>query len=262
MNTIRDMYNSRKMIWDLARNDFKNKYAGAYLGVIWAFVQPVVTTLVYWFVFQVGFKSQPIEDFPYALWLIVGLVPWFFFSEAWISATNSMMEYSYLVKKVVFKISMLPLVKIISSLFVHLFFVAFAVIIYMLNGYMPDIYTAQFVYYTMCTFILVLALSYATSAMVVFFKDLGQFINIFMQVAMWMTPIMWPYTMVGEKYQNLLKLNPMYYIVEGYRDCFINKVWFWHRYMQTTYFWVITIGLFIIGSVIFKRLKCHFADVL
>lgn len=262
MRTITEMYNSRKLIWDLSKNDFKNKYAGAYLGVIWAFVQPVVTTLVYWFVFQVGFRSQPIENFPYVLWLIAGLVPWFFFSEAWISATNSMMEYSYLVKKVVFKISVLPVVKIISALFVHLFFIGFTIIIYMINGYMPDVYILQVVYYTLCTFLLVLALSYATSAMVVFFKDLGQFINIFMQVGMWMTPIMWTYTMVPEQYQKLLKLNPMYYIVEGYRDCFINKVWFWHRYNQTLYFWIVTIVLFTIGSVIFKRLKSHFADVL
>lgn len=262
MNTIKDLYNSKKLIWDLAKNDFKNKYVGAYLGVIWAFVQPVITTLIYLFVFQVGFRSEPIKDFPYALWLIVGLVPWFFFNEALTSATNSMIEYSYLVKKVVFKISVLPIVKIISALFVHIFFVVFAIFIYMLNGYMPTIYTLQLVYYTMCTFVLVLALSYATSAMIIFFRDLGQVINIFMQVGMWMTPIMWSYTMIDEKYQKLLKLNPMYYIVEGYRDCFINQVGFWHRYLQTAYFWIITIALFIIGSIIFKRLKAHFADVL
>lgn len=262
MKTIAEIYSNKRLIWDLSKNDFKNKYVGAYLGVVWAFVQPVVTTLVYWFVFQVGFKSQPVKDVPYALWLIVGLVPWFFFSEAWVSATNSMIEYSYLVKKIVFKVNILPIVKIISALFVHLFFVIFTIVIYMINGYMPHVYILQCIYYTICAFMLVLALSYATSAMIVFFKDLGQFINILIQVMMWMTPIMWSYTILPDQYQKIIKLNPMYYIVEGYRDCFINKVWFWDRQIQTIYFWIITLTLFILGSVIFKRLKNHFADML
>lgn len=83
-----------------------------------------------------------------------------------------------------------------------------------------------------------------------------------MQVGMWMTPIMWSYTMIPEKYQWILKINPMYYIVEGYRDSLINKVWFIDRFNQTLYFWILTIGLFGIGAVIFKKLKVHFADVL
>ena len=77
-----------------------------------------------------------------------------------------------------------------------------------------------------------------------------------------MTPIMWNYEMVGPQYQWILKLNPMYYIVQGYRDSFIEKVGFWHRFNQGIYFWIIAIGLFGVGTIIFKRLKVHFADVL
>ena len=173
-----------------------------------------------------------------------------------------MLEYSYLVKKVVFKISILPIVKIISALFVHAFFVCFTIFLFILYGYKPDIYTIQVIYYTVCMFVFVLGISYATCAIVIFFKDLGQIINIFLQVGMWMTPIMWKYDMVSEQYQWILKLNPMYYIVEGYRDSLIYHVGFWHRFNQTIYFWIVALGLFAIGAVIFKRLKVHFADVL
>lgn len=258
----KEVYNNRNLIWQLSKNDFKTKYAGSYLGITWAFVQPIVTVLVYWFVFQVGFRSAPIENFPFVLWLVAGIVPWFFFSEALLNATNSMLEYSYLVKKVVFKISILPVVKIISSLFVHIFFVGFTILLFMLYGYMPNIYAIQVVYYTLCMFVFVLSISYATSAIVIFFRDLGQIINIFMQVGMWMTPIMWSYNMVAEPYRWILKINPMYYIVEGYRDAFINHIWFWDKFGETAYFWFVAIGLFGIGGLIFKRLKIHFADVL
>lgn len=258
----RELKGNKILIWNLAKNDFKTKYAGSYFGVVWAFIQPVVTVLVYWFVFQVGFRSAPIEDFPYVLWLVSGLVPWFFFSDSILNATNSMLEYSYLVKKVVFKISILPIVKIISALFVHLFFIAFTLIIFAFYGYLPDLYTFQIVYYTLCIFAFVLALSYATCSIVIFFRDFGQIINIVLQVGVWMTPIMWTYKMISPQNQWILKLNPMYYIVEGYRDSLINKVWFWERFNQTICFWILTGAIFVGGAIIFKRLKVHFADVL
>ena len=127
-----ELYHNRKLILSLAKNDFKTKYAGSYLGIIWAFIQPIVTVLVYWFVFQKGLKAAGMNtktgvEVPYVLWLISGLVPWFFFQDALSTGTNALLEYSYLVKKVVFKISILPIVKIISSLFVHCFFILFTI---------------------------------------------------------------------------------------------------------------------------------------
>ena len=260
---IKDLYNSRGLIWNLAKNDFKTKYAGSYLGIVWAFIQPIITILVYWFVFEFGLKSSsPIEGIPFILWFATGLIPWFFFSDALMYATNCLVEYSYLVKKVVFKISVLPIVKTISALFVHLVFIAFIIILYCLYGYYPSLYIIQLPYYVFCTLLIVLALSYVTSSIVLFFKDLGQIINIFLQIGMWMTPIMWSYTIIPEKYQWIFKLNPMFYIVEGYRDTFINHIWFFDKIFQTTYFWIIAIIIFGLGAIIFKKLKPHFADVL
>lgn len=260
---VLEIKNNKTLIWNLAKNDFKTKYAGSSLGITWAFVQPIVTILVYWFVFQFGLKAgSPISDVPFVVWFITGIVPWFFFQEALLNATNCMLEYSYLVKKVVFKISILPIVKIISALFIHLVFIGFLFFVAGIYGFYPTQYSIQLVYYSFCTFCLILSISYATSAMIIFFKDLGQIINIILQIGMWMTPIMWSYTIVPKSLQWIVKLNPMYYIVEGYRDTFINHVWFFQRYFQTIYFWIITLALFIIGTVIFKKLKPHFADVL
>lgn len=260
-----ELYQNRKLIWTLAKNDFKTKYAGSYLGIIWAFVQPVVTVLVYWFVFGVVRQGAP-KAVPFVLWLVCGLVPWFFFSEALIQSTNALIEYSYLVKKVVFKISILPLVKVVASLFVHVFFMAFTVGLFCCYGYWPDVYDLQLLYYSFCVFVFVLALSYATSAVVVFFRDLTHLITILLQVGIWMTPIMWdfqdmginPFSMVAR----VLKLNPMYYVVAGYRNSLIDKQWFWEHPWQSVYFWGVTVILFLIGSRLFRKLKVHFADVL
>ena len=257
-----EVFRNRRLVMNLAKNDFKTKYAGSYLGIIWAFVQPVVTIAVYSFVFQVGFRSGAVVNCPFVLWLMAGMVPWFFFSDALNGGTNSMLEYTYLVKKVVFKISILPIVKILSALFVHLFFVFITIILFALFGYYPDLYTLQVIYYSFCLFIFVLGLSYATCSIVIFFRDLGQIISIILQVGVWMTPIMWQETMVAEGSRWILKLNPIYYIVNGYREALIDKRWFWENPNQLVYFWLVTAIVFVFGLVIFKRLKMHFADVL
>ena len=259
-----ELFQNRKLILNLAKNDFKTKYAGSYLGIVWAFVQPVVTIMVYWFVFSVGLKAGKASNYPFVLYLVSGIVPWFFFQDALNGGTNALIEYNYLVKKVVFKISILPIVKIISAFFVHIFFVAFALILCTVYGYLPGFATIQILYYSMCTFMLSLGLTYATSAIVVFFRDLTQIINIFLQVGVWLTPIMWDVQMLADYpwLMKLFRLNPMYYIVSGYRDSMLGKVWFWQHFGWTIYFWAVTIVLFGLGSVIFKRLKPHFADVL
>lgn len=260
----------RKLIWNLAKNDIKKKFAGSYFGVVWAFVQPVITVLLYWFVFEKGLNSKATDlrtgiEIPFVLWLLAGLVPWFYFQEALNGGTGVLVEYSYLVKKVVFQIDMLPVVKMISALFTHLFFVVFAIVLFWLMGYPPDLYTLLVVYYSFCMMALTMGIIYATGAATVFFRDMKEVVAIVLQVGMWVTPIMWNFeTMVQipEWAKLVLKLNPMYYIVSGYRDALINKTGFWENPGLTVYFWIVTVVIWLLGTGIFKRLRPHFADVL
>lgn len=259
---LKELYSNRQLIITLSKNDFKTKFSGSYLGITWAFVQPVITVVLFWFVFEVGFKSGPVNNKPFILWLISGLIPWFFYSEAVSNSTFSLLEYSYLVKKVVFKISILPVVKVTSSLFVHIFFIVFVMYMFFVYGYSVDFYLIQVLYYSGCMYLLVLATGFITASIIPFFRDLGNLISIYLTITMWITPITWNYEVLPEKYRFLIKMNPMYYIVEGYRDTFIHKVWFFERYNQTIYFWALIIVFFALGTFLFKKLKPHFSDVL
>ncbi|MBZ4687980.1 MAG: tagG [Clostridiales bacterium] len=259
---VLDIYKSKKIILELTKQDFRSRYLGSYLGILWAFIQPTITILIFWFVFQVGFKSRPVDDYPFILWLICGMIPWFFFSEGLQSATNSVMDYSYLVKKVVFRVSSLPIIKILSALFVHLFFIAFMFFMFSIYGYKPTIYSLQVIYYLVATIILVLGLSWITSSLVVFLKDVGQIVAMILQFGFWLTPIFWSLQMMPEKYHFIIKLNPMYYIVNGYRNTFIYQKWFWEDLRLTILFWSINLLLFVFGAIVFRKLRPHFADVL
>ena len=264
-----ELWKNRRLIWSLSKNDFKTRYAGSYLGIVWAFVQPVITILVYWLVFEKGFSAKP-EMFkagvevPFVVYLTSGLVPWFFFSEAVSSSTNALLEYNYLVKKVVFKISILPMIKIIAASFIHVFFVGVLLVIAFIYGYGLSLYTFQLIYYSFCLVVLVLALSYTLCSVVVFFRDLSQIVSIGLQLGMWATPIMWSFSRTEghEILAFVFKLNPVFYVVNGYRESLFEGVGFWMHPGLTAYFWIFTVVLFIFGTVVFKRLKPHFADVL
>lgn len=262
-----ELWQNRQLIWKLAKNDFKKRYAGSYLGKVWALIQPVVTVVMYWIVFDKVFQSRAQMvaagvELPYVVYLTAGLVPWFFFSEALTSGTNALMEYNYLVKKVVFKISILPIIKVIAASFTHVFFACVLLLVASLYGYFPTLYTLQLIYYSFCLFMLVLGISYATCAIVVFFKDLQQIISILLQIGMWATPILWDINILSPKMQVVMKLNPLVYIVNGYRSSISGTEFFWNDFYSTVYFWIITVVFFGIGALIFKRLKVHFADVM
>lgn len=259
-----ELFQNRHLIWKLSKNDFKKRYAGSYMGAVWAMIQPVVTVAMYYVVFEVimGNPGRGADDVPYVLFLTAGLVPWFFFNEALNNGTNAMIEYNYLVKKVVFKISILPIVKIIAATFIHAFFVLVLLVIAAFYGYYPTVYTIQILYYSICMFIFVLALCYTTCAVVIFFRDLSQIINILLQIGMWATPILWDINKIDSDVAVVLKINPLVYIVNGYRSAIYEKEWFFADFYSTMYFWIVTVVLFGIGALVFKRLKVHFADVL
>lgn len=270
MHIIKDLLtelkNKRKMVLELAKSDFKKRFVGSYFGVVWMFIQPIVTVLIFFFIFQLGMKSvPPVPDTPYVIWLIPGLVPWFFFQEAVQGITNNMQEYNYLVKKVVFPVELLPIIKLLSALMVHLCFIAIMFAVFVIAGYMPSVSWLQLIYYSFAASMLALAIGYFTSAINVFFKDMAQIVNICMQFGMWLAPIMYWDGMFTQNHPwmaPLFKLNPFYYVVYGYRDSMLTGNWFFERPMNTLYFWGVTIILFYFGLKIFTKLRPHFSDVL
>lgn len=254
--------NTLSLLWELTKKDLQKRYLGSYLGILWAFIQPGITVLIFWFVFQVGFKSMPVDNFPFVLWLVTGMFPWFFISDVLSSATNSILENSYLVKKMVFKIELLPLVKLGSALIVHLFFIGILFFMFALYGYWPSIYNLQVIYYLFAAVCLFLGLSWMTSALTVFLKDIGQLVGVVLQFTFWMTPIFWSFRIIPPRYVIFLKLNPVYYIVEGYRNAFIYHQWFWENLQLTGYYWTVTLICLGLGMITFSKLRPHFADVL
>ena len=263
---IREIIKNRKLVWELAKSDFKKRFAGSYFGVVWMFVQPVVTVLIYFMIFQLGFKSvPPIPGVPYVLWLVPGIVPWFFFNEAMNAGTACLQEYHYLVKKVVFNVEVLPVIKLVSCAVVHGIFVLILIAMFFCYGRLPIPTWIQIVYYSFALSVNILAVTFFTAAINAFFRDMGQIVSICLQFGMWLTPIMCDPGMFPNRpawLEQVLKVNPVFYIVTGYRDSMLAGNWFWQRPTLTVYYWAVTLFLLWIGLRTFRKLRPHFSDVL
>ena len=256
------IYKERKIILNLAINDFKSKFTNSLLGMIWGFLLPLLTIFVLWYVFEIGLKSGTVKDVPFMLYYIPAYIAWNFFTEAFSGCCNCLIEYSYMVKKMRFRVSVIPIVKIISSGFVHVFFIGVVVIIYLIYGYRPSIYNIQVLYYLFALCVLLIGFGWLSSAMAVFAKDTSNIVAVILQVGFWATPIIWSTDIMSESVIRILELNPMYYICNGYRDCFLYHKWFWENPGLTIYFWSFTLVIFVIGANLFKRLRAQFADVI
>ncbi len=259
---IQLVFAQRYLILALAKREIASQYVGSLLGFVWTFIHPLVLITVFWFVFSVGFKVKPMSDVPFVVWLTAGMAPWFLFSQIVTTSVGSVVVQANLVKKTVFNSEILPVVNIVSGIVTHFVFLILLIILLIFQKVSFSWYVLQFFYYLICLSVLTLGIGWIVSALNVFFRDVGQLVGVMIQVGFWGTPIFWDIQIMPPKIQMLLKLNPMLYIVQGYRDCFIYQKGFWLHPYLTLYFWVVTLFILVVGILVFQRLKPQFADVL
>jgi lipopolysaccharide transport system permease protein len=261
-NFLRTLFQRRYLIMEMAKRDISSQHVGSMLGFFWTFINPLIMIFILWLVFSVGFKAAPRGDIPFVVWLTAGMAMWNTFSEIVNGSTSVIIGNSHLVKKVIFPLSILPVVKLVASFITHIIFIGVLLILILLYKLPFSVYWLQALYYLAAMCFLALGLSWISSSVNIFARDTGQIVNVILQIGFWATPIFWDINIMPAKLQSILKLNPMFYVVQGYRESFLYFVPFWHHWQLTLYFWGVALFIFALGATIFLRLRPHFADVL
>lgn len=258
----RNVARNRAMIFALALRELASKYAGTFLGGVWAFAQPLATVVIFYFVFAIGFRAQGPGTTPYILWFVCGLVPWFFFAETLPAMTNAITSNAHLVKKTVFPTEILPLVHLIAGLVPHTIFMLLltGMLVFFKIPFLVE--RVLVVYFLICSCAFLIGLGWMLSALQVFYRDISQGLTIVINMCFWITPIVWSQDIIPAEYRGLMFYNPVYYIVEGYRGLLIYNSVVWPSAGATAYFWGITALVFFTGNYVFRRLKPEFADVM
>lgn len=259
---IRFIFTKRSLIISMARREIASQYIGSCFGLFWTFINPAVTIFVFWVIFSVGFKVQPVNNVPFVVWLAAGMAIWFCFADIVSGSTSVVVSHSQLIKKTLFPASILPIVKAVSGLFIHGVFLLVLVGLIIFQGMPFNFYWLQFFYYLCCMLVLALGISWLLAALQVFVRDTAHIVGVLLQLGFWATPIFWDLNIMPEKLHIIFKLNPMYYIVQGYRESFIYFTPFWNHPVQTLYFWAVALLMLVIGPLVFRSLRPQFADVL
>lgn len=263
MEFIKTVIQNRKLVWQLGKNDFKNRFANTSLGAIWGFISPFIFMFTYVIVFQYILKTGSAGEDPYLVWFLPGMAMWMCLNDSIIGASGSIRNYSYLVKKVVFPIDIIPTISITASSFVSLFLFGISVIVCMVFGYMPNILLLLYIIFA--TYCFIIAITRFTSALTTVVPDFSQLLGILMQLFFWFTPIIWNITMLGNHptLMQFFKCMPFTYLVTGIRQVFVEgNIAIENGGMFTIVFWIITIAMFVWGNYVFKKNKKDFADVL
>ena len=263
MEFFKILFKNRKLAFKLGKNDFRNRFANTSLGAIWGFAQPFVFMITYVIVFQYILHSGSSGKYPYVVWFLPGMSMWMFCSDAILTASNSIRNYSYLVKKVVFPVDIIPIISLTSASFIGIFLMIIAIVVSSLFGYIPNFLNV--LYILLCAIIFIIALTRFTSAVTTVVPDFAQLLAIVIQLCMWFTPIVWNLSMIhNEILVKIFKCMPFTYLVEGFRQAFMenSKIITENNCMYTIAFWIITIIIFMWGNRVFKKTKKDFADVL
>ena len=233
----------RHQLIKLAKSDLIKTYSGSALGWAWAVIKPAVLIFVLWFAFGLGLRlgGQMPNGYPFLLWLIAGLIPWFFMNEMLIQGANALRQYNYLVTKMRFPIATIPTFVGISKFHVHLFLVGLMIIFFLFYGFKPDIYMLQLPIYMFCMLLFFIAWAQFASLLSCISKDFYNLVEAATQALFWLSGILYDVNEVAVPgwLKIFLMLNPISFVARGFRNVFINKVWIWEDY---TVLWVRAIG--------------------
>ena len=257
---VQNMYR----MYSIARYDTMAELRDTNLGLLWKFIHPTIRVLTYWFAFGFIYNKKDVDGIPYMPWMFAGMIVWFFIHPCITEGCSSIHKKSDLVTKMKFPVSILPMTLIFENLFDHacIFLVNAAVQIGF--GNYPSIYWLECIYYIFCAILFLYSLSLITSVLNMLARDTKKFIASIMRLLFYMTPVFWSIDRFkdGEILKTIILSNPMYYIVQGYRDAF-----FYHRGLlyyrhSMVWFWGVTIVLFVVGSKMMYKFRTRFIDSL
>lgn len=259
MNTLKELYNYRQMIFSLVRKDLRGRYKGSVLGFLWTFINPLFQLIVYTIAFSFILPS-PIEK--YYLHLFVALIPWIFFSASIQGGANSIMAAKDLVSKIYFPREVIP-IAYVTSCFVNMllsFIIIFIVVIISGVGLNPAA-LACLPLIMIIEYIMALGLAMLFSAVTVFFRDMEHILSIITMAWIYLTPVLFPIDMIeNTTVQKLFYINPMTSVIVAYRDIlYYAKVPDFSTLMIAAGF---GIAILFIGCFVFSKLKKHFAEEL
>lgn len=257
-----------RQIFLLAKTELVKTYKGAVIGPFWAVVKPLFTLFIYWFAFTVGIRNggniqTAYGTFPRFDFMVPGFIAWFFISDSILGGSKAIRKNNQFVKKMSFPVSTIMTFTQLSFLFVHFMLLTLGYIYLVCAGYTPNVYNIQLLLYCPLMWLFFTALSWSTAPMAAFSSDFGNFINSVMTGLFWLSGIVWDVSTVsGRILTPIMKLNPINFFADGYRNALIYNRWFFEDREGCIIIAVELVVVMALGAFNYNRLRKTLPDVL
>ena len=263
LTVLREQIKNFYLIRRLSVYEMKSANSNNYLGILWEIINPMIQISIYWFVFGFGiFNKKDMENTPFFPWMISGIVVWFFVNQATTQTSKSIYSRLTMVSKMSFPMSVIPTYVIFAKLYQHLMLLAVIILILAGTGFVPTVYIIQLPYYMFATVALLFSFGLITSTLATIIRDVQNMVVSLIRVLFYLTPILWILDATQHPtIVQIMKLNPLYYIIEGYRASLLGKSWYLAvNWEYSLYFWGVTIVFFLVGSYLHVKFRDRFVD--
>lgn len=255
MSLFNDLYKYREFLKTNVKKDIRGKYKGSFLGVLWSFINPLLSVLVYAIVFS---QIMRFDIDNYVIYLITGVLPWTFFTSSINMGMTSILYNASIIKKVYFPRSILP-ISSVSSCLVNFLISCLVILVFVLfSGIGITIHLLWLPLIALVQYFLCLGIVFFLSAIEIFVRDLEHIINFVLSMAFYVTPILYKAEQVPKNLRFILKLNPMAYIIDAYRDIFYYGVM--PDVGSLFFVFLVSVIMMMFGYKVFERLQRGFAE--
>ncbi|MCL2087874.1 MAG: ABC transporter permease [Oscillospiraceae bacterium] len=262
INTIKELYNYRVMLYSLVKKDLSTRYRGSVLGFLWTFLNPLLMMFVYYFVFskihRIG-SADPNES--YLMFMFVAMLPWIFFSSSLTGCTSCITAGGGLLKKIYFPRMILPLSGAVSNLMNYIFSLAILIPSLLITGTSFNLNLLYFPLVLLILFMMVLGFCFLFSALNVYLRDLEHIVNILIMGWFFLTPVLYELsvqTEMSSKIRLVMMMNPVAPIVMSFREILLRgnpPDFSWLSYSA-----VFAVVILLIGGVLFSKLQKYFVE--
>ncbi|PKR77784.1 teichoic acid ABC transporter permease [Halalkalibacillus sediminis] len=248
----------------LSAYELKSNNSSNYLGISWEIIQPAIQIAIFWFVFGYGIRQRAdVGDVPFFQWMLAGIVVWFLISQGILKGTKSIHQKVKVLSKMNFPMSVIPNYVIFAQFYPHLLLLVIVLILMQFIGYPISIYYLQLPIYTFGVIAILFSVTLITSTLATIAQDVQMFIQSIMRMLLYLSPILWPPQVLPDWLLTVMKINPFFYVVEGYRQSILGGEWYFiTNWEYSIYFWSMVIVLFIMGSYLHVKFRKHFVDFL
>lgn len=260
---VKEIITNWPMMVRVALFDYRLQNKDSYLGKVWDILTPLIQIGTYWLVFGMGLRQgRDMDGYPYLLWMLSGIIPWFCISSGITKGGNSIFAKSATITKMRYPIATVPIGAILTEFFGFIFTLIILEVIFLFYGYWPNLGYLNLVYYIIYMLAFLASFALITSVFTMVARDFQKLLSNIMRLLFYITPILWNMDTMPEVYKIIIGHSPIYYIVRGFREGLLYNIPFYTHQKDIIINWSVVVICFVFGCYLQEKFRNRFRDLI